>query len=185
MKEPDNRVLTGKNVYLRPMEKGDMDYIKRWGNDREIMLLTGEVNPMSTEDVAAFFNKIQNDDDRLWFAIVLIENDRVIGETGLLRMFKPWNTTDLSIIIGEKDAWVKGYGTEAITLLLDYTFKQLKFHRVAIGVVGFNDRALRFYKKIGFKQEGIQRDGHLHNDEYSDFIMMSLLDDEYLMQSIS
>ena len=55
----------------------------------------------------------------------------------------------------------------------------LSFHRVSIGVVGFNERALRFYEKVGFKREGIQRDGYFHNHRFYDFVMMSILEDEY------
>ena len=110
---------------------------------------------------------------------MLKEDDRVIGETGLLRMFHAWHTTDISIIIGEKDTWGKGYGTEAILLLLDYAFRCLNFHRVAIGVVGFNERGIRFWEKIGFKKEGIQKDGYYYNHKYHDFFMMSILEDEY------
>ena len=94
-------------------------------------------------------------------------------------MFPAWRTTDLSIILGEKDAWGQGYGTEAIHLLLDYAFGYLNFHPVAIGVVGFNRRALGFYEKVGFRREGIQRDGYYQDHQYADFVMMSILEDEY------
>ena len=73
----------------------------------------------------------------------------------------------------------KAYGNEVMELLLDYGFGYLNFHRVAIGVVGTNERALRFYERIGFKREGIQRDGYYYAHEYQDFVMMSLLEDEY------
>ena len=85
----------------------------------------------------------------------------------------------MTIIIGEKEEWGKGYGSEAINLMLDYAFGYLNFHRVSIGVVGFNERAIRFYETVGFKREGIQRDGYYYNHEYHDFVMMSLLDDEF------
>lgn len=94
-------------------------------------------------------------------------------------MFHTWRTSDLSIIIGEKEEWEKGYGTEAIDLLLDYAFGYRNFHRIAVGVVGFNEAALRFYEKAGFKKEGIQRDGYYYDHEYHDFVMMSILDDEF------
>jgi RimJ/RimL family protein N-acetyltransferase len=94
-------------------------------------------------------------------------------------MFPAWRTTDLSIIIGERDAWGKGYGTEAINLLLDYAFGYLSFHRVAVGVVGFKEKALRFYEKVGFRREGIQRDGYYYGHKYHDFVMMSILKNEY------
>jgi len=85
----------------------------------------------------------------------------------------------MTIIIGEKDEWGKGYGTEAGRLLLDYAINQLGFHRVSIGVVGLNDRALRFWKKLGFRKEGVERDGYYCDNKYSDFVMMSILEDEF------
>ena len=177
--ENDNKILDGERIYLRPLDKGDLKYIKKWGNDAEILSLIGEVKPMTQGDVEAFFEKVQNDKNRDWFTIVLKENNRVVGEAGLLRMFKPWRTTDMTIIIGEKDVWGKGYGTETIHLLMEYAFKQLNFHRISIGVVDFNERAIRFWEKAGFKKEGAQRDGYFFNDKYYDFVMMSILEDEY------
>jgi RimJ/RimL family protein N-acetyltransferase len=70
-------------------------------------------------------------------------------------MFKPWRCTGMTIIIGEKDKWGKGYGTEAGHLLVNYAFLRLDFHRVSICVVGFNERALKFWENLGFKKEGV------------------------------
>jgi diamine N-acetyltransferase len=175
--------LSGDRVYLRPLEREDLPALRRWANDPEIRGITGETTPMSQAGADAFYEKVCASQDRVWFVVVLKENDRPIGECGLLRMFPAWRTTDLSIIIGEKDAWGKGYGTEAVRLLLDYAFGYLNFHRVAIGVVGFNQQALRFYEKIGFKREGIQRDGYYYNHTYSDFVMMSILEEEFRRKS--
>ena len=174
-----SRFLIGKRVYLRALEKEDLIYIRKWSNDPEIRKLIGEVVSMSQADADKFLERVYSDNTREWFVIVVKENDRVIGEAGLLRMFPAWRTTDISIIIGEKDAWGKGYGTEAILLLLDYAFRCLNFHRVAIGVVAFNEKAIRFWEKVGFKKEGIQRDGYYYNHKYYDFVMMSILEDEF------
>ena len=171
--------LSANRVYLRPMEKEDAAHFYRWYNDPEIRGLTGEVLPTSAARVAEYQEKVQNDPSRVWFSIVLRENDQLIGETGLLRMFPAWRTTDMSIILGEKSAWGKGYGREAMELMLDYTFGYLNFHRVSIGVVGSNARALHFYEQVGFRREGIQRDGYYFNHRYEDFVMMSILEDEY------
>ena len=119
------RFLIGEHVYLRPLDAGDLAYIQKWTNDPEIRGLIGEVRPMSRAKAEAFYERVKSDEHRVWFIVALKEDDRVIGEAGLLRMFPAWRTTDLSIIIGERDAWGQGYGTDAINLLLDYAFGYL------------------------------------------------------------
>jgi diamine N-acetyltransferase len=171
--------LVGERVYLRSVEQGDLELLRKWANDPQLRGLTGETTPMTPAGAEEYLERLSHDPNRVWFVIVLKDSGRVIGETGLLRMFPAWRTTDLSIIIGEKDAWGQGYGREAIRLMIDYAFGYLNFHRIAIGVVGFNASALRFYEKVGFKQEGIQRDGYYYDHRYHDFVMMSLLESEY------
>ena len=171
--------LIGERVYLRPLAKEDLIHLRKWVNDAEVRGLIGEVRPMTQIGAEQYLEKVQNDESRVWFVIVLKEDGKVIGEAGLLRMFHAWRTTDLTIILGEKEEWGKGYGTEAIDLLLDYAFGNLNFHRVAVGVVGFNEAAVRFYEKAGFTKEGIQRDGYYYDHEYHDFIMMSILEDDF------
>jgi len=171
--------LTSKRVYLRPFGRNDLSCVQKWSKDPEIREMTGEVAPMSRAVAERWYRGLRTGKDRKWFAIVLAEGNRVIGEAGLLRMFKPWLCTDMSIVIGEKDTWGKGYGTETGRLLLDYAFKRLGFHRVSIGVVGFNERALGFWEGLGFRKEGVQRDGYHCAGKYSDFVMMSILEDEY------
>jgi diamine N-acetyltransferase len=174
-----NAFLIGQDVYLRPFESGDLAIVQQWANDPEIRALTGEVLPMGEAAASEFLQHVRTEHDRVWFAVVLTEDDRVVGEAGLLRMFHAWRTTDLTIILGDPSAWGKGYGSQAIRLLLDYAFGFLNFHRVALGVVGFNERALRFYESVGFRREGVQRDGYFHAHRYHDFVLMSILEDEY------
>lgn len=171
--------LIGERIYLRHTVREDLVYIQKWSNDPELRKLTGDVTPMNELGIEEYYERINKDTNRIWFSIVLKDDNRIIGETGLLRMFHLWRNTDLSIIIGEKDTWRKGYGTEAIILLLDYAFGYLNFHRVSIGVVGFNNSAIKFYEKIGFKKEGMQRDGYYYDHKYHDFVMMSILEDEF------
>lgn len=177
--EMKSRVLIGKRVYLRPLAKEDSVHLRKWSDDAEIRGLIGEVTSMSHADCEKFLEGVYADSSREWFVVVVKENSRVIGEAGLLRMNPTWRTTDVSVIIGEKAEWGKGYGTETILLLLDFAFRHLNFHRAAIGVVGFNERAIRFWEKVGFRKEGIQRDGYYYDHKYYDFVMMSILEDEF------
>ena len=174
--------LSGETVYLRPIEPGDLPWFYQWSNDPETRGLTGEIRPTSYDSVQEFYEKIQTAPDRVWLAVVLRGNQQVIGETGLLRMFPAWRTTDWSVTIGEKAARGKGYGSEAAKLMLNYAFGDQNFHRVAIGVVGFNVRAIQFYERLGFKREGIQQDGYYYTHRYHDFVMMRLLEHEFREQ---
>jgi RimJ/RimL family protein N-acetyltransferase len=171
--------LIGRRVYLRPFTKHDLPHSQRWFNDPEIRKLIGEVAPVSHKEAEKRYKEMRAAKDEVWFAVVLREGNTVIGEAGLLRMFKPWRCTDMTIIIGEKSRWGKGYGTEVGHLLLDYAFNRLGFHRISIGVVGFNERALKFWEGLGFKKEGVERDGYYCDNNYSDFVMMSILEDEF------
>jgi len=171
--------FVGRRVCLRPLARQDLVYLRKWLGDAEIRGLIGEVASMSEADAEKFLEKVRADTERAWFMVVVKENNKVIGEAGLLRMDSAWRTTDISVIVWEREEWDKGYGTEAVLLLLDHAFRHLSFHRVAIGVVGFNERALRFWTKIGFKKEGVQRDGYFYDGKYHDFVLMSILEDEF------
>jgi len=178
-KNVERKPLIGERVFLRPFCKSDLQHILRWSNDVELRKLIGEVAPMSRAEAEKWYKELRADKDRVWFVIVLKKGNRVIGEAGLLRMFRPWRNTDMTIIIGEKDARGKGYGKEVGRLLLTYAFEELGFHRISVGVVGFNKNALRFWKSLGFKKEGVERDEYFYDNKYSDGIMMSILENEF------
>ncbi len=171
--------LSGENIYLRPIEPDDYPLFHQWANDPETRGLTGEVRPSSFAALQEYYERIQRAEDRIWLAVVVREGHQLIGETGLLRMFPAWRTTDWSMIIGDRDARGKGYGKEAALLMLNYAFGFQNFHRVSIGVVGFNVGALRFYESLGFQREGIQQEGYYYAHSYYDFVMMRLLEDEF------
>jgi diamine N-acetyltransferase len=176
---PGPRFIIGERVTLRRVERGDLPHIRRWLDDPELRKQVGAREPLSEDDAEQWFERISNDPHRAWYVIVAEEGDRVVGEAGLLRMDPTWRTTDMTVIVGEPGARGKGYGTEAARLLLDFAFQYMGFHRVAIGVVGFHEDALRFWERLGFRREGVQREGYLVDGEFHDFVMMSILEDEW------
>ena len=170
--------IIGTKVILREQREEDAEFYAYWFNQPDVMFKCGFTEPTDVEKEKEYINVYHKSEDSVWFTITDLEGN-IIGETGLLRMFPAWHQTDLTIIIPDPEMQHKGYGTEAITMILDMAFNEYEMHRVSIGVVGFNTDALEFYKKIGFKHEGVLEDGYYYNGEYSDFIMMRILRNEW------
>ena len=82
---------------------------------------------------------------------------------------------ELQIRIGERAAWGRGYGTDAVRLLVRHAFDDLDLHRVHLHVFATNDRAVRAYEKAGFQPEGRLRDGALIDGGYVDVLVMATL----------
>ena len=85
----------------------------------------------------------------------------------------------LGIVIGEKTYWNKGYGQEAITLLLDYGFTLLNLNSIMLGTFAFNERAINCYKCVGFKEIGRRRQARIIGESKYDGILMDILAEEF------
>ena len=172
MKEP----IIGKNVILRAQREEDAAFYARWFNDPAVMFQCGFTKPTTVEAELASIRRAETDRD--WYAVTDLDGN-LVGETGLLRIWQHWRCTDMTIIIPNPDDQGKGYGADAVRLMLERAFVHYNMNRVAIGVVGLNTRALAFYRRMGFIQEGIQEQGYFHNGAYSDFVMMRVLKSEW------
>jgi len=170
--------IKGNNIILREQKIEDVKFFTYWYNQPLVMFQCGFTKLTDEEAEKERITLGHKQKDSVWYTITDLEGN-IIGETGLLRMWPTWNCTDLSIIIPDPKMQHRGYGTEAIRLMLNLAFDHYKMNRVAIGVVGMNTNALNFYRKIGFKQEGIQEQGYYYNNEYSDFIMMRIIRQEW------
>lgn len=169
--------IVGKRVILRERRKEDAEFYAYWYSQPKIMFQCGFTEPTTVEQE----EKIPDAEDSDWYTITDL-NGKIIGETGLLRMWPVWHCTDLSIMIPNPEDQGKGYGTEVINMMCELAFGKYEMNRIAIGVVGKNVEALNFYKRVGFREEGIQEQGYYYNGEYSDFVMMRILRSEWLQR---
>ena len=170
--------IKGTKIILREQRAEDAKFFAHWFNQPKIMFQCGFAEPTDEEKERTNILVNHKREDALWFTITDLEG-KIIGETGLLRMFPAWRCTDLSIIIPDPKMQRKGYGSEAIRIMLDLAFRRYEMNRVSIGVVALNTNALAFYKKIGFKEEGIQEQGYYYEGKFSDFVMMRILRQEW------
>ena len=174
-------MIRGKKTRLRALEKSDVAKVWEWVNDEEVMWFWGEpCNTQSLAEVEQWFARLQ---EAAGYSskqfIIETEEGIPIGRIFYEYLDIKHNRTELGILIGEKEYWGKGYGTDAIIAFLDYLFNELGLHRVYLHVQSHNTRASRCYKKCGFIQEGILRHNGFARGEYYDDLIMGILRDEF------
>jgi len=173
-------MLDGKNIRLGPLKKEYIPHYVRWFNNPEMVQYLGMIRPMTLENEEHWYENAIKNQNMVYFAILLIDGDKelLIGNCSVDINWKN-KLGHLGITIGEKNQWGKGYGTEAMQLLVNYCFQTLNMHKVELTVYDFNTRAIKCYTTFGFIEEGILRKSHYVNGKYVDLIQMGLLKDEW------
>lgn len=170
--------LTG----VSPEEFGEL--FAKWSRDSEFLQLWefGAAMTRNAKKAQEWFQQEQAkaEPGSYEFIIKRSEDGRSIGMTGLWDTRSPHRAAWVAIGIGERDLWGKGYGTEAMNLILGVAFLELNLHRVNLSTFSYNPRAIRSYEKVGFVHEGAARGGMRRYGERADLIYMGILRDEWL-----
>jgi diamine N-acetyltransferase len=175
-------VLIGKQVRLRAIEREDVPAFLRWFNDPEVRQYLLLYKPMSKAEEERWVEARQEARDEFIFGIEALIGEEwvLIGNVGLVKIDWKNRAAALGIVLGEKEHWGQGYGTEATRLMLRFAFHELNLHRVELDVFDFNERAMRCYKKVGFRREGTKRAALFHDGRYHDVHVMGILREEFL-----
>ncbi len=160
----------------------------RWDRDTEFHRLVDSdpAQLWSQKKIKEWMEKYMEDDplDAIRFSIRTLTDDKLIG---FLVLRPDWVHADawVGIGIGERDYWGKGYGTDAMCLLLQYAFLEANLRRVTLALHSYNLRALKSYEKVGFKVEGVLRGDTLREGNRTDGIHMGILREEWLSKNLS
>jgi RimJ/RimL family protein N-acetyltransferase len=184
----EENILIGEHVKLTVEEVGVMaENFSRWQRDSEYhrLLSTEAFNPHSMKAIREWLEKnLEKDPPEFYlFMIRKLDDDRLIGEIDLGGISLTHGDGFVGISIGEREFWGKGYGTEAMDLILRFAFLELNLQRISLDVFEYNPRAIRSYEKAGFIHEGRQR-GMLNRDgQRYDLLFMGILRDEWLVNN--
>jgi RimJ/RimL family protein N-acetyltransferase len=164
------------------MTSEDIEIYHGWRNDIEVMKSTAPfLDIYQIEETEEFVNQvILGSQSSKSYIIVEKESNKPIGITSLINIDYKNRNAECIIDIGDKTSWGKGYGTEALKLLLDYSFLEMNLHKVSLRVFSFNNRAIKLYEKIGFQHEGRSRESIFREGKWHDIIHMSILQKEYI-----
>ncbi len=172
------RKLVGDKVYLSPINLEDIDKYTEWINDLEIAINLGSAAEVfNQEKEKEMLEKLTKEGHH--FGIVEESSDELLGNCGLFDLDKIHKTGEFGIFIGNRNYWDKGYGSEAIKLLLDYGFNILNLHNISLSVYSFNKRAINCYQKLGFKIIGNRREAREIAGQKYDEIYMDILASEF------
>ena len=171
--------LKGEHIYLSPVNPDDYEIYTKWLNDENITkYLTIHNSYVSINGEKDFLNNAYKNE----FVYAIVKNDdTLLGNIGLHDLDYKNGTATLGIFIGDDNNLGKGYGSEAIKLLLDFAFGELRFHSIMLTVYDFNERAQKAYKKCGFKEFGRRHEALYRNGEYHDIVYMEIINKCKLM----
>ena len=174
-------MLQGTRVTLRGFTRDDLPLLWKYNNDVEVELAGGGDPPMpqALERLQADWDRdvAQGGRDRAWFAIEA--DGKLIGQCALHGLNETARTAELGIAIGDKAYWGRGFGREAVSLLLDYGFRLRNLRRIWLSVHGDNERAIRAYAACGFVEEGRLREHVWGDGAYRDLVYMGVLRREW------
>jgi RimJ/RimL family protein N-acetyltransferase len=174
-------LFQGKLVRLSAPREDDAADFARWSHDPAYLRAvdTDFARPISSKDAAGRFPGDEAASNSVEFRIRTLDADRLIGFVALHSI--EWNNRAglLSIGIGEAEYRGKGYGTDALRLVLRYAFDELNLLRVGLDVISNNVAAVRAYEKVGFVHEGAMRRAVLRDGRHHDRLVMGILRDEW------
>ncbi len=114
------------------------------------------------------------------FGIRTLDGDELIGFMGIFDLFQNQGDALVAIAVGERERWGKGFGTDAMRIMLRYAFNELNLRRMGLMVFEYNPRAIRSYQKAGFTIEGCTRESLLRDGKRWGFVYMGILREEWL-----
>ena len=172
--------IEGELVALGPLRREHIPLYLRWINDFGTTRTLGiSSRPMTLEQETAWYEQAATDDARPMFTIYERATGRPIGNCGLHEVDLANRRTVVGIMIGESDARGRGYGTEAMRLVVDYAFTVLGLHSVMLMVFEYNGAGRRCYEKVGFREIGRRRESRWYNGRFWDEIYMDSLATEF------
>jgi RimJ/RimL family protein N-acetyltransferase len=177
-------MYSGKKVRLRRLQLEDVSKIMKHWNDYELRQYLPSPLPTTEEEMKEYIeseNEAFTKRSKFTFGIESLDDNKLVGIVNLTNiswMSRNGEVSTLVILSGEQRG--KGYGFDAMIVLLDIAFSVLDLHSVYLWVAGFNERAISFYRKIGFQDQGRLREMVYRNGERHDIVVMDILKPEFL-----
>lgn len=170
-------MIRGERIFLRGVERDDLDRCHAWMSDPDLRATLAQRYPMSLAREADWVERATRGQDpsEMTFAICMADTGRHIGNCGLEAIDRDNRTATLGILIGEADCRGKGLGEDAVRALCRFAFDEMDLHKIRLDAYAFNARAIRTYERVGFRREGLLRDEAYRAGQRVDMVRMGLV----------
>ena len=174
-------MIKGEKVLLRAIERDDLPLLHNFNDDLAVELAGGGDPPMpqSLTRLEAEFESQASSGGRDGCVFGIEADNNFIGMVVLFNTNTVARTAEMGITIGNKLYWGKGYGREAVYLIVDYGFRYQNYRKIWLQVHSRNERAIKAYRAVGFVEEGRLREQVYSDGQYEDLVYMGILRSEW------
>lgn len=165
-------ILKGNQIYLRAIEKKDLDFLYTIENDLDVWEISGTITPYSRDVLQRYLDNAHRDiyDVKQLRMVISNHDDEAIGLIDLFE-FEPYHLrAGLGIIITNPDQRNKGIGAEAIRLVCNYAFDVLNLKQLYANILEDNLGSIHLFEKLGFEKVGLKknwiRSGAIFKNEF-------------------
>jgi len=174
--------LSGPRVTLAPLSEQHLDAVRRWRSDPDVTRFWITQAVPSAADLAVWLDANRRAGALTW--VILAGDGRPIGYTNLFGRDRANRHAELSLMIGDRGEWRRGYARETLRVLLGHAFTPLSrgglgLHKIVLSVFAENAAARRAYQACGFREDGVLRDDMYRDGAWHDQILMSVLETEF------
>jgi RimJ/RimL family protein N-acetyltransferase len=167
-------------VVLRPLEPNDVDSLYSFRNDWQVIQNLGGFSAgYSRANLEDWVKRHSNREDEILWTIASAVTNECIGHVGLYQIDNRVRKAEFAIVIGDCRWWGRGLGKRVTEVVVAWGFSQLNLHKITLGVLTSNPRAIHIYEALGFRCEGVLHDDQFRDGKYLDLVLMVMFETEW------
>ena len=169
--------LKGKNIYLRALEPEDLDFVYCIENDEQIWEMSNTQTPYSRFLIKQYLEHAHKDiyDAKQLRLVICSYDDAILGLIDLFDFNPTHRRAGVGILIAEEKDRGKGYGAEALELVIKYGATHLRLHQLYANISEDNMASISLFENQGFSKVGVKKDWNLVKNTYKDELLYQLI----------
>ena len=174
--------LKGKNIYIRALEPNDLEFVYAMENDQSIWEVSNTQTPYSRFLVKQYLENAQQDIYEAKQLRLAICQDQDFPALGLIDLFDfdpKNNRAGIGIVIQGNENRKQNIGSEALELLIRYSFRHLNLHQLYSNIGTENEASIALFTKFGFQKIGTKKDWTLVDGIYKDEAVFQLINNKF------